>query len=654
MNYIIDSDITMTPQFSVSKSEKRGEFSRFITSGETTELYTWFKVFTKALNSGRYKFTATISEQNPSKNNILGFSTQPDLYGSSVTFETNDNQPTTIYLGLKKNSSCLISNILLEKIGEALPPRPPFMKPPIENIRETYTNQDDGREKVIIWTKGLKNPPKMGGDKPDFRRTVTETDITYDVPYMLNQGWYDANKDDSDVIDDSLCFIAASTNSLYWWLDINKEYITRYFNEGGVVPKDPNKHRQNTLLAILNGNRPQHGSNLWQYFMARYGHRASGGFTDVVQDQFLNGYWFDNPESNGLWPLNSEDNQGQRVIEEGVDPNGGFFYNVLGIRKLTDRIVFDGQNLPEYTRVIRETLENGGIVCPSLYYALYGNSGHIITMWGAEFNTDDNSLSAIYVSDSDDAQKDETFGMERRVISTKDNGVIKMTTRADGTGGAKVYKLNTLMAGTEFWEAYFNKGGDIKMENSYTFKEAELKHLTELIVGAIPENTSELNNDSDFATNASVDEKIASIPETKGPKGDKGESGKDATINGHNAITIVQGDGIKISNIGTEFTITSNKEVSKLVTVSPSGNILTLTKDVYQTATIPTGTTIKLPTVNSLTIIHLFFKTTDKPTFTFPNIKWQNKKTPEIDANKTYEMIFTYTTEWLGGVIVYE
>lgn len=91
-----------------------------------------------------------------------------------------------------------------------------------------------------------------------------------------------------------------------------------------------------------------------------------------------------------------------------------------------------------------------------------------------------------------------------------------------------------------------------------------------------------------------------------------------------------------------------------LVTTSISGTTLSLTKDKYQTTTIVNGTEIVLPKVTSFTEIHLFFSTAADLTLTLPSCKWQNGYIPTISANKTYEFIFTYTTEWLGGVISYE
>ena len=67
------------------------------------------------------------------------------------------------------------------------------------------------------------------------------------------------------------------------------------------------------------------------------------------------------------------------------------------------------------------------------------------------------------------------------------------------------------------------------------------------------------------------------------------------------------------------------------------------------------GTEILLPSISDSRPLelHLFFNTTEDLTLILPSCKWQNGSAPTISANKTYEFIFTYTTEWLGGVIEY-
>ena len=126
-----------------------------------------------------------------------------------------------------------------------------------------------------------------------------------------------------------------------------------------------------------------------------------------------------------------------------------------------------------------------------------------------------------------------------------------------------------------------------------------------------------------------------------------------------------KGNGWYAGKLSQEGTPTEDKDLvtkkyvddkvkDTLVTTNISGTTLALTVNKYQTATVADGTEITLPTVTSFTEIHLFFSTTTDLTLVLPACKWQNGNTPTIAANKTYEFIFTYTTEWLGGVIVYE
>lgn len=89
-----------------------------------------------------------------------------------------------------------------------------------------------------------------------------------------------------------------------------------------------------------------------------------------------------------------------------------------------------------------------------------------------------------------------------------------------------------------------------------------------------------------------------------------------------------------------------------LVQVSVTGNTLQLTKDKYQYSVLSSGNGISLPSVSSFSEIHLFFKTTSEITLVLPSVRWQTQ--PTIQANKTYEFIFTYVQdEWLGGVVEY-
>ena len=156
----------------------------------------------------------------------------------------------------------------------------------------------------------------------------------------------------------------------------------------------------------------------------------------------------------------------------------------------------------------------------------------------------------------------------------------------------------------------------------------------------------------------------------QGVKGDKGDTGSTPNLQIGEITTLDSGSSATASITGTVENPLLNLGIPKgvkgdkgdtgassgstLVTINTSGTTLVLTTDKYQTATVVDGTEITLPTVTTFTEIHLFFSTTTDLTLVLPACKWQNGNTPTILANKTYEFIFTYTTEWLGGVIVYE
>ena len=166
---------------------------------------------------------------------------------------------------------------------------------------------------------------------------------------------------------------------------------------------------------------------------------------------------------------------------------------------------------------------------------------------------------------------------------------------------------------------------------------------------------------------------LVALSDLKGAKGEKGATGATPNLKIGTVTTLESGSNATASITGTTENPLLNLSIPKgakgdkgdtgassegtidtLVTTNISGNTLSLTTDKYQTTTIVDGTEITLPIVTSFTEIHLFFNTTTDLTLTLPACKWQNGNTPTISANKTYEFIFTYTTEWLGGVIAYE
>lgn len=158
------------------------------------------------------------------------------------------------------------------------------------------------------------------------------------------------------------------------------------------------------------------------------------------------------------------------------------------------------------------------------------------------------------------------------------------------------------------------------------------------------------------------DEHVKNLKGEKGDKGDKGDKGEQGIrgLQGERGEKGERGDsGVYVGDVETAptdaFIVIDNSDVgmysNELVEISIENGILNLTSNKYQTTQMKNNTEIVLPTVDKYTEIHLFFNTTEELTLTLPSVKWQTE--PTLEANKTYEFIFTYANEWLGGMVVY-
>ena len=205
-------------------------------------------------------------------------------------------------------------------------------------------------------------------------------------------------------------------------------------------------------------------------------------------------------------------------------------------------------------------------------------------------------------------------------------------------------------------EQYFTEHQDIshKADKSdiYTKFETDNK-ISEEIAKAQIGGSGEVDL-SAYATKNYVDDEISKIELKEGPQGPQGIQGPkgDTGERGLQGLTGPQGPKGDKGDKGDKGE-DGKLPTYELVTTSIIDSTLTLTTDKYQITTIENNTNIVLPTVDTFTEIHLFFDTTEALTLIFPSIKWQTQ--PSIEANSSYEFIFTYVNDaWLGGCVVYE
>lgn len=301
------------------------------------------------------------------------------------------------------------------------------------NIVEYET--EEGEKRTVLFVKGVK-APKLG-ENGDFRKTEDHGYIDYKAPYEEGQGYFDVNKapfGTNKEIDRNLCFAAAASNTLHWYLQQNKKEIEDYIKNNGDVIRTVGANTY-SLKDMLNQDVEQQGSLIYQYFKEMYGNNETGYYTVPLMDLFLNGY---TPKEDRK--TNIEDKNLQ------PDARGGFLYGIIGTKPQTG--MQSVNSLSDLGNSLQHYLSNNFVVC--LSYTTFSYN-HVVTLWGAEYD-ESGLLRAVYVTDSDD--QDETgvetdVAMKRYVVKGKGNLSYLSNAISEEAKGARINSLQYLRFGGE-------------------------------------------------------------------------------------------------------------------------------------------------------------------------------------------------------------
>ena len=308
----------------------------------------------------------------------------------------------------------------------------------IENGQNNNTVEyetEEGEKRTVLFVKGVK-APKLG-ENGDFRKTEDHGYIDYKAPFEEGQGYFDVNKapfGTNKEIDRNLCFAAAASNTLHWYLQQNKKEIKDYIEDNGDVIRTIGANTY-SLREMLNQDVEQQGSLIYQYFKEMYGNNETGYYTVPLMDLFLNGY---TPKEDRKTNIEDKDLQ--------PDARGGFLYGIIGTKPQTGMQFVN--SLSDLGNSLQHYLSDNFVVC--LSYTTFSYN-HVVTLWGAEYD-ESGLLRAVYVTDSDD--QDETgvetdVAMKRYVV--KGNGNLSYLSNAisEEAKGAKINSLQYLRFGGE-------------------------------------------------------------------------------------------------------------------------------------------------------------------------------------------------------------
>ena len=286
-----------------------------------------------------------------------------------------------------------------------------------------------------MWVYGIQAPEESA-----WRRLFPTINYTLYLSWKEEYGWYDVNKrNPSDLAggiaeDGQMCWAAASSNLLHWWIDRNKNYIEQYVAQGKYLGPD---YQYNAANAKTEDKQE---SQIFQAYLNSFINRA--GYIDEGVNWFIHGIKPSAPTMTN--PIN----------------NAGYFKDIFpdGV-KLCKNIA--GLGKETFNNAIKDALLNKKGIGVSIGPV---RKSHAINVWGVEFD-ENGDISYIYLSDNND--RDQYifwgYGCTRHKIvyaTMPEGGTITGYKSGELDEPEDSYipfnRLVTLDLGTEYFEAYFN------------------------------------------------------------------------------------------------------------------------------------------------------------------------------------------------------
>lgn len=222
------------------------------------------------------------------------------------------------------------------------------------------------------WVYGVKEP------------TPEQWNVDHtQLKWVKDCGWFDCNKlDPSDVTvggDGLMCWAAATSNLIHWWLKQNSETdAVKAYKGPQAVPVD-----------MLH-------SDIFQLYKRHFPNQ--GNYPLKAINWFFNGVFHNNI-----------------YVSDPINPAAGFFQQQLGTNSLGKEYVGTNLTRENFNAIIKEALSSQKGI---LFIVNIGKkwSTHAVTLWGAAFD-EEGFIDTLYMVDNNDGRRDTEGTM--RVVKVK-------------------------------------------------------------------------------------------------------------------------------------------------------------------------------------------------------------------------------------------
>lgn len=262
-----------------------------------------------------------------------------------------------------------------------------------EKGSETVVDTDFANKKM--WVYGINSPVYPGKEHVkvyttregyddytpnEWYVTAPLQDRDGFIKWEKGCGWYDCNKyyhKNPDSGDGEMCWAAAASNMLHWWVALNADYIRKYdadYPQSSAYPRPSFEYKE------------EERSPIFQFFIYRSPNQP--GYTSHALNWFLTA-GSTIPLSGSQW-----------------ENFPGFFPGVLGAgTKVTPDEQIMGLSRSKFNEVIKSALKNRQAIGFTPSGRRFGGT-HAMTIWGAEFD-ENGEVSYIYYVDSNDGFEQE-------------------------------------------------------------------------------------------------------------------------------------------------------------------------------------------------------------------------------------------------------
>ena len=357
------------------------------------------------------------------------------VYSGKVNISKEGEYPIVLTVKDSKGSTnSMTVKVIVESINKLMLQK--ILDDKTSNVK-VHKDEHEAIKSYDVFSKGVTPP------SDDDYTILNLAGYTIPVtPYKPGMGWYDANKVLNGAGDDYLCSGATSANMLNWWMDQNADYINRYLKLHGENSTCINKEFGISQNATISNFR-KNPDDLFRYITKCFGNAEKKGI---------------HPRNTMFWFLSGHD-LNYRLPENKIDDRGGFFQDVFDDFSIIGQI--GCSYFPDLNYCLLDNLhKNKGI---GISYDTPFGSSHIVSLWGAKFDTNGNLLG-VFVTDSNDGEtlidskSGNTYGMiYMNVVKEVNTGKARLTNKVTPNGniGSPVIDLYTLDTGKSIWENYF-------------------------------------------------------------------------------------------------------------------------------------------------------------------------------------------------------